>query len=67
MCIDDRGLHSQTIKDKFPIPWIEELLEELHGAAVFQNWILDVVTPIRMDPKDVPKTVFRTHKGHYEF
>jgi hypothetical protein len=68
MCIDYQALNEVTIKNKYPLPRIEDLFDQLRGASVFSK--IDLMSgyhQLRIQPSDIPKTTFITKYGLYEF
>jgi hypothetical protein len=68
MCIDYRLLNSQTIKNKYPLPRIDQLIDQLNGAKVMSS--LDLQSgywQIKLAPEDVHKSAFITPYGQYQF
>ena len=68
MCIDYWQINKVTVKNKYPLPRIEDLFDQLEGAGVFSKIGLRLgYYQLRVKEGDVPKTAFRTRYGHYEF
>ena len=68
MCVDYRALNNVTVKNRYPLPRIDELFDRLQGAKCFSK--IDLRSgyhQIRIAPADVPKTAFRTRYGHFEY
>jgi hypothetical protein len=68
MCVDYRSLNDVTVKNKYPLPRIEDLFDQMRGARVFSK--IDLRSgyhQMRIRPSDIPKTAFSTQYGLYEF
>jgi hypothetical protein len=68
MCVDYRAVNTCTVKNAYPLPNIQELLDYLQGASVFSTIDLSsAFHQIQLAPDDAPKTAFMTHKGLFEY
>ncbi|GKA97729.1 putative reverse transcriptase domain-containing protein [Tanacetum coccineum] len=68
MCIDYRELNKLTVKNRYPLPRIDDLFDQLQGSSVYSKIDLrSCYHQLRIREEDIPKTAFRTRYGHYEF
>lgn len=68
MCVDYRPLNEQTVKNRYPLPRIDDLLDELHGAKFFTSLDLQqAYHQLRLKAEDVEKTAFNTHMGQFQY
>ncbi|GJW74706.1 putative reverse transcriptase domain-containing protein [Tanacetum coccineum] len=68
MCIDYRELNKLTVKNRYPLPRIDDLFDQLQGSSVYSKINLrSGYHQLRVRDEDIPKTAFRTRYGHYEF
>ncbi|GKB42163.1 putative reverse transcriptase domain-containing protein, partial [Tanacetum coccineum] len=68
MCIDYRELNKLTVKNRYPLPRIDDLFDQLQSLSVYSK--IDLRSgyhQLRVRDEDIPKTAFRTRYGHYEF
>ncbi|GJT61888.1 putative nucleotidyltransferase, ribonuclease H [Tanacetum coccineum] len=68
MCIDYRELNKLTVKNRYPLPRIDDLFDQLQGLSVYSK--IDLRSgyhQLRVKDEDIPKTAFKTRYGHYEF
>ncbi|GJW39265.1 putative reverse transcriptase domain-containing protein [Tanacetum coccineum] len=68
MCIDYRELNKLTVKNRYSLPRIDDLFDQLQGSSVYSK--IDLRSgyhQLRVREEDIPKTAFRTRYGHYEF
>ena len=68
MCVDYRALNAVTVKNKYPLPRIDDLFDQLQGACVFSK--IDLRSgyhQLKIRPSDIPKTAFTTKYGLYEY
>ncbi|GJX64501.1 putative reverse transcriptase domain-containing protein [Tanacetum coccineum] len=68
MCIDYRELNKLTVKNRYPLPRIDDLFDQLQGSSVYSK--IDLRSgyhQLRVRDEDIPNTAFRTRYGHYEF
>jgi hypothetical protein len=68
LCVDYRGLNAVTVKNRYPLPLIGEIMDRVNGATVFSKIDLkDAYHKIRIQEGDEWKTAFRTRYGHFEY
>nr|GEZ06061.1 putative reverse transcriptase domain-containing protein [Tanacetum cinerariifolium] len=68
MCIDYRELNKLTVKNRYPLPRINDLFDQLQGSSIYsKRYLRSSYHQLRVREQDIPKTTFRTRYGHYDF